>query len=65
MRELNFEQMKEVNGGKSWWTKNHSLSEHANCASIGLMTGMGFSFLTPLGGALMGGIATFICYSQT
>jgi hypothetical protein len=64
MKELDFNDMENYRGG-GWFTENHSTGEHATCASIGLMTGLGFSFLTPLGGALMGGTATLICYLQT
>ncbi len=53
--------MENLQGG-SWWTKNNSTSDHAECMTAGILVGLSATFLTPLGAALLGGAATFACY---
>lgn len=61
MTSLSFDQMEALPGG-SWWTKNHSSSDHAECITAGVLVGLSATFLTPIGAALLGGAATFACY---
>jgi hypothetical protein len=51
MRELSFEQIEEVQGGR------HTRAQHAGCAAIGLAMGIASGF-----NPLVGGLATLSCY---